>query len=1200
MSARRQQSTRRVGRIERLEPRQLLAVDTVLDFSIPRDLPPGHDVFAAIWGQKQSDNEYLVLQQQAQRPGDYAFVPVSPVSLPQPINVSTLTDTQLRLPLTAVESAGFGGIVGGVVVLFVAPAVAPPDFPLNGSNEPTVPTVSTNAGDLFGLFEWAYPESGGSYALDIDLSEVDQISFPITVATTPASTAPYPLAEVGIAPSRETLFARFQSAFPEGVSPFAELLPLGREADGSQIRLVAPQTALGLGNTQGPAPSHSVTAGSSPFPADTPFYYLVTATSGTGETMAGAAVTPALTMNNLASATLSWEENRSPQTTGYRLYRGAGTIQGSPTSGTPVEPASLDDYELIYEGGQTSFTDSFSAQLNDDTPPLNGYGFDPLSEYFTTTLQEFFDHYESVSFEFVVPNVGPDSEGTKWQGNVVDDHPAVAHAGAAGGGSTGTIVLDVAALPVEGIYDGLEVTIDPGGAGQETRTVQTSTYDPVSRRHTLRVTPDWTTAPAAGTPYEITGRYRALVLSAAEGYLHAVGPQNESATFAILEPIFSTNTKGISGLSPMPDWVNAGGGVIANYTMSPAQMVFAQLGVFASNAIDPAIAADNGFLDAAQLGGLERMVGAVENAVSTAFNRGLATQFTLAPDAWATAQAFSQPPASARAGVGSGELTAGTDYYYVITAVDADGNESTPGRMVRGTVAVGDDGIRLAFGALPATPPAGKPFQGPVYQSFNVYRSTSPDLSAMRKLYVLTNRTTPGFSEFTDFGTGYDYAAGNQSQVTPVTLPSAQTAPPHVFYAPGSTANDYAEFLHRNASFDPVDGVSINGLVYGFPYDDNGGNSTNIGYTAGNNPQSLEIAINPWTAAADVREVVSGDFNGDGLTDVAQRRIEGTRKGQWWVTYTAETGLPETELMRGWSTLVEWNDIVVADLSGDGRDDIAGRASNGQWWLLHHDGNGWTNTLLEEWSTLEAWFDVVVGDFDADGRDDILARTARSTWWMLHYDPATEGYQNTLFGQWSTTTPYSQIVVGDFDGGGRSMLAGRAAASGMWWGQAYQGTPRAMRDWSLAVSWREAVAGDFNGDGIDDIAGLTDGNVWYVLVNAAPGGWSWSNGLMKAWSRQEQWRDITVADFTGDGADDIAARVAANGSWYVLRRESAAYANVFFGGAWSAADTWAWAFAGRYDTSGRAGLLGRSTGDAWRKSLSSGTTFATTSPAGYP
>jgi hypothetical protein len=228
-------------------------------------------------------------------------------------------------------------------------------------------------------------------------------------------------------------------------------------------------------------------------------------------------------MNNLASATLSWEENRSPRTTGYRLYRGAGTIQGSPTSGTPVEPASLDDYELIYEGGQTSFIDSFSAQLNDDTPPLNGYGF---------------DHCESVSFEFVVPNVGPDSEGTKWQGNVVDDHPAVAHAGAAGGGSTATIVLDVAALPVEGIYDGLEVTIDPGGAGQETRTVQTSTYDPVSRRHTLTVTPDWTTAPAAGTPYEITGRYRGLVLSAAEGYLHAVGPQNESATFAILEPIF--------------------------------------------------------------------------------------------------------------------------------------------------------------------------------------------------------------------------------------------------------------------------------------------------------------------------------------------------------------------------------------------------------------------------------------------------------------------------------------------------------------------------------------------------------------------------------------------------------------------------------------------------------------------------------------
>jgi hypothetical protein len=60
--------------------------------------------------------------------------------------------------------------------------------------------------------------------------------------------------------------------------------------------------------------------------------------------------------------------------------------------------------------------------------------------------------------------------------------------------------------------------------------------------------------------------------------------------------------------------------------------------------------------------------------------------------------------------------------------------------------------------------------------------------------------------------------------------PSAQQSIPANFYQAGP-ANYYAQFWHHN---------TINGLQYGFPYDDYAGQSSDIAVT---NPQYLVVAV---------------------------------------------------------------------------------------------------------------------------------------------------------------------------------------------------------------------------------------------------------------------------------------------------------------------------------------------------------------------
>ena len=469
----------------------------------------------------------------------------------------------------------------------------------------------------------------------------------------------------------------------------------------------------------------------------------------------------------------------------------------------------------------------------------------------------------------------------------------------------------------------------------------------------------------------------------------------------------------------------------------------------------------------------------------------------------------------------------------------------------------------------------------PTIGSYKIYRGTSPDSLAL--IHTVTNGSTPANS-FLDTGT------------------AGTTPPPFRFYAPGSTANFYSAYLHRQD-------VSTGGLAYGFAYDDQGGFSTNIdlkrtnpslmaGTTA---PLTVTIALPEWT-----QDIRSGDFNGDGLTDIAFRDAMGI----WTAELTSSTaGDPPTSVtMATWSPSETWTDIVVGNFDGDpdGTDDIAGRDAAGTWYIIAKSGGTVTaptfsNTPTRTWSTIQPWRDIVVGDFDGNGSDDIAGRAGSGGWVMLHQTGGV--YRNSTMGTWTTSLTWSDVVVGDFLGTGVG-IAGRA--NGVWFVMQYDTAASKYKNtrmgaWS-PIPWFDVVAGDFNGDGRDDIAGRTATNAWWVHEYD---GSVFKNTLMGRLGTTDSFSDVVVGDFVGDGVAGIAIRATSTGDWHVIQKSGGSYATTNFQGAWGTAAVWYATLPGRFDPTDtgphkKTGLMGRNLDGTWTRSLSNGTTFTTTTPTGYP
>jgi hypothetical protein len=317
-----------------------------------------------------------------------------------------------------------------------------------------------------------------------------------------------------------------------------------------------------------------------------------------------------------------------------------------------------------------------------------------------------------------------------------------------------------------------------------------------------------------------------------------------------------------------------------------------------------------------------------------------------------------------------------------------------------------------------------------------------------------------------------------------------------------------------------------------------------------------------WSPNVTWVDVVTGDFNGDGVTDFAGRLDE---NGQWWVALSTGSSFT-TSLWTTWNPNVFWTNVVVGNFLGNGRSDIAGwDPDTGNWWVAVSNGsNGFTNQLWGAWSPNLTWDNVSVGRFTNSGKDDLVGRADESGQWWVGLSTGS-GFTNHLWATWSTALTWVDVQVADFNHDGLSDITARADENGQWWtglsnGSAF--TTSLWTTWTTGLTWVDVQVGDFNGDGMMDIVGrgLENGQWWVGKSN----GTSFTNQLWTTWSTAVGWEDVIVGDFNNDGSSDIAGRISGIGSWWVaVSNGTNAFTNQPWT-IWSPAITWVDVNAGKF------------------------------------
>ena len=392
-----------------------------------------------------------------------------------------------------------------------------------------------------------------------------------------------------------------------------------------------------------------------------------------------------------------------------------------------------------------------------------------------------------------------------------------------------------------------------------------------------------------------------------------------------------------------------------------------------------------------------------------------------------------------------------------------------------------------------------------------------------------------------DYTTGIDFAengkvcfrgtdaAGNVSEVVSYEVtnidkdaPTAPTAAADTVVATSGAVTVSAEFsadsVKREYSLDNkvwytyTEGVvmTANGTVYFRGYDAAGNMSAISEYTVSN------------IVVPEVQQ--SGTFVAD-LTGDGKDMLVAVNNGNA-IIYNAE-GQP-------WSTLgieAGWNIFGVADVNGDGKDDLLRKHVSGL--VVAESSNGDGNFTAGVLNLLDPnWQISGTGDFNGDGCGDVL----------LTYPEASENVG--LLGYWASGSVWTLIdgyspewqlmAIGDFNGDGKSDMLWRNSFTGddnqtyngycSWTMAENAGEPNGWQIVSSVLesgdgAWDFLGAGDFDGDGTDDMAMINAAGA--VAVGKI------ENGTMTDWTLADiidtsVYTFVSIGDFNGDGIDEIA------------------------------------------------------------------------------
>ncbi len=319
-------------------------------------------------------------------------------------------------------------------------------------------------------------------------------------------------------------------------------------------------------------------------------------------------------------------------------------------------------------------------------------------------------------------------------------------------------------------------------------------------------------------------------------------------------------------------------------------------------------------------------------------------------------------------------------------------------------------------------------------------------------------------------------------------------------------------------------------------------------------PESCDFWLDEVVIGAHLLDGGSTDFDGDGRADACARAAAGLRcYGSTGAAFPASVELDQLSNDTGFSSEQHYATLRWGDIDADGAADICARGADGvRCWTGGHGGFGDSiegPALTDDsgWDGLDHATTLRLADVTGDGRDDLCARAAAG----FRCWPSTgEGFSDAITMDdlsdelgWTWPRYYGTIRMADIDGDGLEDVCARGGAQVYCWratGEGFEsiGSTPTWSDeagWDAVSSWSTIRMVDIDGDGLADLCGRSpDGFVCHLSTGDGFGSALEGPTLSddSGWGDHSNAATILLADLDGDGDRDLLARANAGIRWW--------------------------------------------------------------------